>query len=286
MPMRKFLNALLLVMIVVLIWVTTQAPNKKNQDAEIPVFDQTLIDATGITQIRLQHPQRDEITLRLIDQQWWLKTPLVVRANAPQVEALKRIVTVTSRNGFRAEGNDLSQYGLAPPRLILWLNDQRLDIGAREPLSGQRYVSQGDQVHLIDDDWSSYLFAGAYEYVSPRLLPADATVVRLQLVDARWDYQNGNWRRQPETAGPGNIGGAALAKAWSQASALLVQSLNPALPWQGNLRIGLRGSLPALRFEFTETATGLYLARRDLGVQYLLPTSRADLLLGRDNRAD
>jgi len=113
------------------------------------------------------------------------------------------------------------------------------------------------------------------------LLPADATVVLLQLVDARWDYQNGNWRRQSENTRSDGIGGAALAEAWSRASALLVQPINPALPWQGNLRIGVRGGLQALGFEFSETATGLYFARRDLGLQYLFPASRADILLGR-----
>ena len=270
-------------MIVVLIWATTLAPNKKNLDSGIFVFDQTQIDPAQLTEIRLQHPRRAEITLRYIDHQWWLKTPLVVRANTPRVEALKHIATATSSNGFRAQGNALSQYGLAPARASLWLNDQRLDIGAREPLSGQRYVRQGDQVHLIDAHWSSTLFAGVNEYVSLRLLPDSSPLDLMQLVDVRWEFQHGNWRRQLENTDADSTGAAALALAlaWSQARALLVQSFNPALPWQGSLRIRIRGDLEALQFEIAETATGLYLARRDLALQYLFPASRADTLLGR-----
>jgi len=269
----------------VLLWITTLTSHKTPPATEIAVFKDHPVNQLDLNLIRLQRPGQDTITLRRIDQQWWLQTPLAVRADEAQVKALQSITGATSKRGFRASGNDLSQYGLEPARLTLWLNDQRLDVGNREPLSVQRYVRVGDQVHLIDDRWSGTLFAAAFAYVSRRLLPENASLNLLQLPHARWNYQRGLWRQQPEGVHAGAKVGVALAAAWSQAQAQLVQPYHPELPWRGELQIGIQGTPQVLRFDYAQNTVGLYLARRDLGLQYLLLGSEANKLLGLSQRS-
>ncbi len=283
MTSRKFLNFLLVLMIMVLLWATQQTALKKAPDSETALFDTAGLNSTTLSQLRLEHPHRADITLRNINNQWWLETPLNMRANDAQVQALGSITTATSRSGFRATGNDLSQYGLAPPAATLWLNEQLLEIGMLEALSGRRYVRLGDQVHLIEDHWSDALFAGAHEYISPHLLPEGAKLIRVQLPNAHWNYQQGQWREHSATPSSGEPHGAELAAAWSKAKALLVQPFNPKLPWQGELRIEIDGQSESLDFKFAETATGWYFARSKFALQYLLSSSRGAVLLGRSH---
>ncbi len=265
--------------VVVLLWITSVTSHKTSTDGAIAVFDTSQLNPATLTRIGLQRPGRNDITLHFIDQQWWLKKPLTVRANQDRVATLISITTATSKQGFRAAGNSLRQFGLDPATMTLWLNDRALAIGNREPLSKLRYVRLNDQVHLVDDRWSGTLFSSVLEFVSPHLLPQNSAVTMLKFPLVRWDYRGGKWSRQPAATGPGQQIGAKLAAAWSQARALLVQPYSPALAWQGELTVGLKGVDKIIRFEFLQNTTGLYLARRDLGIRYLLSNSAAEKLL-------
>ena len=287
MQSRKLLNVLLLVTVVILLWATTQTPVDKNPNPESPIFNDPSLKTADITRIRLQHPNRETLSLQHSDQQWRLELPRVLPADLSRIQQLLKITSVTSSSGFRAAGNDLSQYGLNPAKATLWLNDNQLDVGDREPLSGKRYVRLRDQVHLIDDQWSGLLFAGVYEYVSPRLLPEESKPIMLQLPQVRWVYHSepGEWQRQPKLQDSDEdsdeTDGATLAMNWSQAKALLVQSFKPTLPWQGNIRIAIQSRSQEFIFEFAESDSGVYLARRDLGLQYLISKADATSLLGK-----
>ncbi len=288
MQSRKFLNVLLLVMVVILLWATTQAPLDKNPNPESPVFNDTSLKMSDINHIRVQHPKRETLSLRYYQQQWRLELPRDLPADLSRIQRLLKIINVTSSSGFRAAGNDLSQYGLNPAKATLSLNDQQLDVGNREPLSGKRYVRLRDQVHLIDDQWSGLLFAGIYEYVSPRLLPDGSKPIMLQLPQVRWDYYSepepGDWKRQsklPDIDDSNETNGATLAMNWSQAKALLVQSFKSTLPWQGDIRIAIQGGSQELIFQFAKTNSGVYVGRQELGLQYLISKADATNLLGK-----
>jgi len=269
-------------MVVILLWATTQAPLDKNPNPESPIFTDPGLKKADITRIRLQHPKRETLLLRYHNQQWRLELPRDLPADLSRIQQLLNIIGVTSSSGFRAAGNDLSQYGLEPAKATLWLNDQQLDVGDREPLSGKRYVHLQDQVHLIDDQWSGLLFAGIYEFVSPRLLPDESKPIMFQLPQVRWVYhsESAGWQRQSKALDGDETKAAALAMNWSRAKALLVQPFNPTLPWQGNIRIAIQNQSQELTFKFAKTHSGVYLGRQELGLQYLISKADATSLLG------
>lgn len=282
---RQFLNALLLIMTVVLIWATTQVPHQKSPPGETRVMPLDRLDPDAITEIRLHYPNRPDITLRYSNRHWRMLTPRLARADETRIRSLLNITAEKSETGFRAAGNDLSQYGLEPAKARLWFNDLHLDIGNREPLSGQRYVRLDDQVYLIDDAWSGYLFSTTLEFVSPRLLPAGAHPVRIQLLHERWEFRQNHWQRYPAAAtASDDSDGAALANAWSRARARAVQTFNPKLPWQGPLRVDTQANAGPFKFEYADTTAGLILGRRDAGLQYLLKAASAAALLGTADR--
>lgn len=117
---------------------------------------------TGLDPSRIQHVRlhRDDLSLS------FTRTPRGWRsdgrnADGAKLEALCRLAAAPSLRRFPAELADPAELGLAPPALVLELDDLSLEFGATEPIRQRRYVRHGDTVHLIDDRHQHLLLAPA-----------------------------------------------------------------------------------------------------------------------------
>ncbi|MEN8179061.1 MAG: hypothetical protein ABFS39_10620 [Pseudomonadota bacterium] len=124
----------------------------------------------GLTDLRPEQVYRIQITDRsggeiLLTRQngaWMLGE---TSADAERIEQLLGICSTPSLKHFPAPQGDLQQFGLAPPAILLRLNDLELAFGSNDPLNGWRYVQITDRIHLIGDGFHHHLSAASSEFI-------------------------------------------------------------------------------------------------------------------------
>ncbi len=121
----------------------------------------TRLSPARIQQIRLIRAGQT-IELQRHNGVWWLGE---ARADRQRVAQLLGIATTPSLAHFPLPQGRLAAFGLQPPETILWLDQTELRFGTTEPLSGQRYLQIGDQVHLIGDGFRHHLNAPAAAFL-------------------------------------------------------------------------------------------------------------------------
>lgn len=98
---------------------------------------------------------------------WELTSPGPVPANATRVDRLLGLLATPSlRNIGPVEGR-LAEFGLEPPEFIVEFDGASVAFGGLDPVSGQRYVSFGGEVHLIGDGYRHHLLAGPDGFRAP-----------------------------------------------------------------------------------------------------------------------
>jgi hypothetical protein len=212
---RLLVNLGLLVVCAVLGWFAlrtdTPAPTP-------PTTALTTLTASQITSIRIERDGATVAQLQRSGDAWRIETPISAAADSFRVHTLIGLALARSRVGFRAAGNDLTQYGLQPARATVRfndtaqlndsaqlndtallndtaqlsdtallndtakLNDTVLLIGDANPIDGHRYVMSDGQVHLLEDNWFSPIFGSSIAWIDPRLLPNDATLEVIELL--------------------------------------------------------------------------------------------------------
>lgn len=125
----------------------------------------TELDPRQVQRIRLAR-QGVEIILQRTPGGWQMAAPQAAPANPAQVEALLAIATAYSLERFPTPP-ELAQFGLAPPSAVVELDRTRIEVGGTQPVSHQRYLRIGDQIHLINDRFPHLLQASAERYILP-----------------------------------------------------------------------------------------------------------------------
>ena len=312
---RLLVNLGLLLVCVVLGWFALRTDTPEPTP---PTTALTTLTASQITSIRIERDGATVAQLQRSGDAWRIETPISAAADSFRVHTLIGLALARSQVGFRAAGNDLTQYGLQPARATVRfndtaqlndtallndtakLNDTVLLIGDANPIDGHRYVMSDGQVHLIEDNWFSPIFGSSIAWIDPRLLPNDATLEVIELlpepgVMLRWQRIEDHWRRTPtrstSNAQTADQRGLALANAWRQARALSVQRRNPSLAWDARATVTFKRATQSstatttetIEFVLTRTKDALFFAREDLDVQYrFLPRQGQALLDARD----
>ena len=240
----------------------------------------TTLDPGAIERISLERGGRRVAVLARDADGWRLVEPLEARADPFRVRALLTLASAESDTGFRAAGNDLSQYGLQPPQAIVRFDATPVQVGGTESVSGRRYLLSGDQVHLLEDRWFGAIAAGPAAWVDPRPLPEGARVVALELPAARWTLVDGRWQRDPADPRLSADAGPTLVQSWQRARALAVRPLDPSLDWRERVLIRTRDAQSPLVLEVARIEDAVLFAHRDLGVQYRFLARQGAVLLG------
>lgn len=237
----------------------------------------TSMAVSDVTSIRIQREERPDIALERRGEQWYLTAPYAIAASDFRARMLARIAVESSLKRYPAADLDLARYGLDPPRVRVFLNDTELGFGDSNPVTHQRYVLAGGQVHLVADTVFDVLTADVASYLGPRLLPEDAVVTRIALPEVTLTKQDTGWTLEPEQPDLSADDIRAFVEDWTRAEALWAKPRS-GRPAQGEIRITLADG-GELRFQIIETDPDLVLARPDLEVEYTLSGGQADRLL-------
>lgn len=201
-----------------------------------------------ITEITIQRPERPVVHLVQGVDGWRMEAPYQVPAETGRIGELSRIAGTRVHRSL-PQGTDAELLGLDADNLRLTLNGLVLRFGDLDPIAQHRYVTIGEQVHLIGDGFFHHLSASAEDYVDRKLLPAG--------------FQ----------AGTGALDGVSLTSAQlAELHGLAAETLEP-------LGSELTGRLLSLSSEdgrqslrFLVSADGLGWSRLDLRLRYLLAT--------------
>ena len=150
-----------------------------------------------VRQMTLQYRGQDAIHLRKqAEGHWWLMKPLHYRADQAEVEdVIRDLVVARVTRVIENPGNDLGDYGLAPPALDVSLKlndrDERFLIGEKGPVSSQLYFKRGSrpEVYLTNLPDRDILSKTPYVLRRKELLEIDReTIDRLRL-----EFQTGTF---------------------------------------------------------------------------------------------
>lgn len=229
------------------------------------------IDPSTVNSLRIERPKQAPIAIQRAGSGWRLLSPISLPANEYRVTALLAVAWASVHDAFRAEGNELREFGLDPPKVKLLLNDHEFRFGDTEPLRGFRYVHYGPDVHLIRDTFFHHLLATAPAFVDPAPIGSDVRVKRVTL--SKTTPLLGDGRRRADTADLSFSPEASerLADAWSSARATSVKDFEPGLNWSEEVQIKLAGQSEPLRFVVARLSHQLVFGRPDRQVQYHFP---------------
>ena len=260
------LNLVLLAVVITLAWLAL-SPDPEPPAPTLPV---TSLARGAIDGIHIKAAGRSEVALVRNGDVWWLRTPVDAPADGFRVSALLSLAEARSDAGFRAAGNDLTQYGLEPPHATVRFNQETLLIGGTDPVANKRYVlvpAQG-QVHLLDDSWFSQIFGEPAAWVDPRPLMGAQQITAILLPAAAWRLTQGRWQRAPPDPTLSADTGPALADAWRCARALAVSEYDDGLEWRDTIAVHTVDGPEPVRFRFARGEDVIWLARPELGVPY------------------
>src|SRR3989344_8779053 len=106
---RWLLNAALLALIGLLAWLAMYRAGQEKDAAGPPL---TALAADTLTQVRIERPGHQAITLEKTGNDWTLTTPVQARANRFNIDGLLRIVAAPGATRFPAVAQDLAKFGL------------------------------------------------------------------------------------------------------------------------------------------------------------------------------
>lgn len=234
------------------------------------------IDADAIDRIAIERAGQPVVRLEKRHDQWWVTTPIEVRASVARVASLLELAIRTGHARYRANTLELARYGLAEPQLVVKLNGNAIAFGQINPVNQRRYVQTGHTVHLIDDVLFDLESSDAAAYASTSLLPEAVKIRALHLPDINISRaKDGAWRSSPPTLPPRMV--RSTLRAWQDASAILVSAYR-GKPSGDPVTIELEHGSPMV-FNVVASGREFILARPALHLQYHLPaTSSATLL--------
>ncbi len=191
-------NARLAVIVLLLALIAWYKPGLKQYQYQYlsslnPEQVQTIvIDRQGIESVRLTKQ----------GQHWLMQSPYPLPANPLRIKTVLALATKRSYSRFDVPDNELKKYALAKPKLSVWLDNHRFDLGSEAPLNGQRYAiniqdnirSGKNTVHLINGAVYYQLRAPVDSFISLSLLPPDADLEQIQWAGYSLILKNGQWQ--------------------------------------------------------------------------------------------
>ena len=274
-----------LTLLLVLLGLGALAVFEPGKGPQAPVRLLTDLAPDQVTRLRVTTSRGETISLRRDEQSWRFDNAGSALVNPAEVANLLAILTLPSRGGFRAAGNDLSKFGLQPPLAKLEVDNSYLVFGSTEPLNGYRYVMYDEEVHLVDDLFARQLRASRANYVHPAPLGPGTTPVAFQLPEYELHWLDGKWQLTPPEPDIETETLNAFAEAWKTLKAVRVEPYSAGEKWTAAISIQLLGHPSALEFQVAITDYEMILGSAPTGVQYHVIRSSGEQLLDQNQFA-
>jgi hypothetical protein len=275
MKSRLWLNLILVVIVAILAALVYFKPGTHKPKASIKLTNRKAAD---IQSIKIERDGMPTVELARTGEAWQMITPQKLSADTSLVKTLLDSLDEDVSSSFPVKQTRLSQYGLDPPHLRLWLDGTEFDFGDTDPIHNNRYVKTGDTVYLTD----SLLYFRANHsplwWANKRLLPKDAHIVGLQLPDMTLTLKGIKWQLTPEDPAISSDAIQQLVDNWKNAQAIGTAKIGSGKP-EGEVAIELAGDNQPVRFAILKSPDFLILARPDLGLEYELDSSQRSALL-------
>ena len=181
-----------------------------------------------VNRILLERRGSAAVELAKLDGYWRMLSPFKTRADGSQVDRLLDIAAATSKQSLPQ--GDPQRYGLAPPTVVVTLNDQRFAFGALNEVTNEQYVASGEAVYLVAPYLGYGIPTDASRLLSRRLLAENEAPV---------GFDFGRWRAARDDSGKWSVSGKPPAREapsgdelnrwadeWKLASALAAASWN------------------------------------------------------------
>lgn len=239
----------------------------------------TAVTGDGISRIQVTRNTREPLTFTRHADNWVLADSSELPASDIQIRSLLAILQAHSGRSYPADSLDLAAVGLEPPQATLMLDNTRIAIGLTEALDNMRYIQTGDTVFLVTDKYQHLINADWSNFVERKLLPANASLTRLQLpkldLSLTADHQ---WQLSPADPTVSTTALQSLVRNWEQATAYYVRRYQDKA---GSETITLKFSNAAapVTFYIVSQSPELILARPDQGIQYHLQSDMGQALL-------
>lgn len=273
---RSLINLALLLVVAALAALIWLMPPRHSPPAEESL---THLNPAKIRRVRIERPGAEAIELRRNGSGWRLTAPRNLPGSGFRGDALAALAAARVHAGFRAEGNDLAQFDLEPPKARVLLDDQAILFGGTDALNGWRYVRYGTDVHLITDVFFHHLLAPPAAFVAPEPIANGARPVAFALPGAKLDLDDGRWRLDSAHSLDGAEVGKRFAEAWTSARASSVKPFDAGLRWQDEIQVRLQGQPAPVRFRVARLDHEVVLGRPDWEVQYHFPQSAGRRLI-------
>ena len=243
----------------------------------------TTLTGDGITRIHVTRTAREPLVFTRHADKWVLAENSELPASDIQIRALLAILQAHSTRSYPANSLDLAAVGLKPPQATLILDDTRFNIGLTDALDNMRYVQMGDTVFLVTDKYQHLINADWSNFVERKLLPADASLTRLQLPELELsltaDHQ---WQLSPDDPTVSTAALRSLVSNWEQATAYYIRR------YQNNatgetITLKFSNAAAPLTLHIVARTPELVLARADQGIQYHLQGNMEQTLLALPN---
>lgn len=157
-------NAALVLIVALLALVAWQEPGLDRSPALRPLTERA---GQAVRGIRLFDRSGLVLGLERTATGWDLTAPRPGPADAARVERLLGLLATPSLRNIGKVDDRLAEFGLAEPELIIEFDGVPIAFGGLDPVSQQRYVSYGGDVHLIGDGYRHHLLAGPDGFRAP-----------------------------------------------------------------------------------------------------------------------
>lgn len=277
---RTLLNLALMAVAVALGLVVYFRPGRHSHSK--PAIHITDLKSEQIRTIRVDYQQNPQVELVRKGAHWGVTKPLQARANEGLIRSVLAAANETADSSYKTSSLKLAKFGLAKPKLKVWLNDTEIDFGDTNPLGGKRYIRVAHHVFVVDDSLYDQLATHPVSYVSERLLPEGAAITRIATPDLTVSQdKQGQWHADPK---PKNLAKGAiqdLVDSWSNAYAQSVDKAGhgPAQKAVGTVTVRLKGHKRPVKFEILKSARYFVLERPAHGLVYQLGGDRRHDLL-------
>lgn len=132
----------------------------------------TDLNPGDVYRIEVLRPGEPALVLTQTALGWRMEAPFPVDADNARVNQMLKVLESPVERSLPAQGAELRELGLAPPRLRLRADGRELQFGVTDPIGQARYVALEGLIHLIPDRFYHLLIAPPIHYVSPKLIPA------------------------------------------------------------------------------------------------------------------
>jgi hypothetical protein len=143
----------------------------------------TALDASTLEGLRVERSGQATVELERRGSHWWMTAPWAqpLPALDYRIESALGLLSAPSEHRQPIAGLDLAQFELDAPVLVLEAGGLRLSFGNTHPITRERHVLLGDELHRIADFHFAAIDVDPADWVATAALPPDVHLERIEL---------------------------------------------------------------------------------------------------------